>query len=231
MHRNDAEPIAIAVLARAPLPGIAKTRLIPALGGEGAASLHALMMRRAVETACAAAIGPVTVWATPDPTHPAFAALTARFGVGVASQPPGDLGSRMHAAFVARSPALVIGTDCPALTPAHLQQSAAVLREGGRAVLIPAEDGGYVLIGLRRPLRAMFDHLAWGTPTVMAETRARMVRNGLSWRELPPLWDVDRPEDLTRLPSIPDFAPAHPGGFEIACVREARDPSTNPGVA
>ena len=78
------EPVAIAVLAKAPLPGFAKTRLIPALGADGAASLQARLVARAVATACAAVIGPVTLWATPDESDPLFRAMDALFGVGLA---------------------------------------------------------------------------------------------------------------------------------------------------
>jgi glycosyltransferase A (GT-A) superfamily protein (DUF2064 family) len=95
-------------------------------------------------------------------------------------------------------PTLIIGTDCPALTPAHLQQAAAALSEND-AVLIPAEDGGYVLIGLRQPAPAVFAEIAWGSAQVLASTRQRLRHLGYSWHELPTLWDVDEAADLTRL--------------------------------
>jgi rSAM/selenodomain-associated transferase 1 len=197
--RQTVEPVAIAVLAKAPLPGLAKTRLIPALGADGAAALQEKLILRSVETASGAATGPVTVWATPDARHAVFDHVTSRFAVRIAHQPEGDLGVRMLAAFAAQSPALVIGTDCPLLTKQHLQDAAAALRQGLDATVIPAEDGGYVLIGLRRPEPRLFDAMAWSTDTVMAETRARMTRLGLASREFAPLWDVDRPEDVIRM--------------------------------
>jgi rSAM/selenodomain-associated transferase 1 len=193
------EPVAVAVLARAPVAGQAKTRLIPALGADGAAALQERLIERAIETACAAAIGPVTMWTTPAP-HPCFAALTSRHRVALAVQPEGDLGVRMLAACAAANgPAIVIGTDCPVLTPAHLRQAAGVLREGTDVVVIPAEDGGYVLIGSRRPQPGLFAAMTWSTDTVMAETRRRLAQEGLTWREPAQLWDVDRPEDIARL--------------------------------
>src|SRR5580692_3263884 len=141
LHGNP-EPVAVAILAKAPLPGLAKTRLAPALGPDGAAQLQARLIERAVETARAAEIGPVTLWAAPDQDHPAFQALAALFGVALARQPDGDLGARMLAAIAAaRGPALVIGTDCPALAPAHLRAAAEALVEVD-AVVIPVEDGG-----------------------------------------------------------------------------------------
>jgi rSAM/selenodomain-associated transferase 1 len=199
MPRAAAEPVAVAVLAKAPTPGLAKTRLIPALGAGGAAKLAARLIARAVATAQVAALGPVTLWCAPDESDPQFAALQREHGVTLARQPDGDLGARMHAAFVAADrPALVIGTDCPALTTAHLREAAEALR-GHDAVLVPAEDGGYVLIGLRRPCEALFSGMEWSVATVMDETRRRLRSLGLSWRELAPLWDVDTPEDVARL--------------------------------
>jgi rSAM/selenodomain-associated transferase 1 len=200
MRRAAPEPVGIAILAKAPVPGLAKTRLIPALGAGGAAALQEQLILRTVEIACAAATGPVTVWATPDASHAVFRNVAEKFAVGIVRQPDGDLGARMLAAVAAaQAPALVIGTDCPALTSGHLVDAAIALREGLDAVVIPAEDGGYVLIGLRRPEPALFADMTWSTDTVMTETRARIARLGLAVRELPPLWDVDRPEDLERM--------------------------------
>jgi rSAM/selenodomain-associated transferase 1 len=196
------EPVAVAVLAKAPLPGFAKTRLIPALGAEGAALLQARLVERAVANACAAVIGPVTLWATPDENHPLFQAIGAHFGVALARQGDGDLGTRMLAAMAAaNTPALVIGTDCPALTCEHLRAAADILR-GADAVVIPTEDGGYALIGMRVPARALFSDMQWSAPGVMEETRRRLSALGLTWQEPVTLWDVDLPEDLERLREI-----------------------------
>jgi hypothetical protein len=194
------EPVALAILAKAPVPGFAKTRLAPALGAERAATLQARFLERAVTTACSAQIGPVSVWAAPDPDHPAFQTLAAAFGVALLRQPDGDLGLRMLAALAAaRGPALVIGTDCPALTPAHLQAAADALAGGIDVVVVPVEDGGYALIGMREPRPQLFTDMPWSTAGVMAETRRRLARLGLSWREPARLWDVDGPDDLPRL--------------------------------
>jgi uncharacterized protein len=191
------EPIAIAVLSKA--PGSAKTRLQPVLGAEGAAALQTRLIARTLETALAAGTGPVTLWATPDETHPAFRTIVLRPGLALARQPEGDLGRRMEVALASACPALVIGTDCPALTPDHLRHAAEALRSGVEAVLIPVDDGGYALIGARNPHPQLFADMAWGTPTIMADTRRRMTDLGLSWRELEQLWDVDVPADLERL--------------------------------
>jgi rSAM/selenodomain-associated transferase 1 len=197
------EPVAVAMLAKAPLAGFAKTRLIPVLGADGAAVLQARLTERAAATACAAAIGPVTLWATPDETHPAIQALCAHLDIALARQGDGDLGARMLAAVAAANgPSLVIGTDCPALTSDHLRTAADILRGGADAVVVPAEDGGYALIGMRRAQPSLFCNMSWSTPDVMDETRQRLRQLGLSWQEPVTLWDVDVPADLERLRDI-----------------------------
>jgi rSAM/selenodomain-associated transferase 1 len=198
MNRVRADPLAIAVLARAPVPGAAKTRLIPRLGPEGAAALHARLVRHSLQTACAARLGPVTLWCAPNVSHPFFAACAAEFDVVLRPQPDGDLGARMHAAFVAHGPALLIGTDCPVITPNMLRACAAALTDHD-AVFLPAEDGGYGLVGLKRPEPSLFDDMDWGTDTVMDETRRRLAALSLTWAEPATIWDVDRPGDLDRL--------------------------------
>ncbi|MBX3657020.1 MAG: TIGR04282 family arsenosugar biosynthesis glycosyltransferase [Ramlibacter sp.] len=195
---------AVAVLAKAPVPGLAKTRLIPALGAAGAARAQRGFALQTLRTAAQAAIGPVTLWCAPDAQHRFFRALRERWGVACRPQPGGDIGQRMRAAMDAhwrqapRLPLLIIGTDCPGLAPLHLHQAADVLQTHD-AVLIPAEDGGYVLLGLREPLPTLFAGVDWSTPQVLAQTRARLQAAGATWRELPALWDVDEPADWQRL--------------------------------
>ncbi|HZD90690.1 MAG TPA: TIGR04282 family arsenosugar biosynthesis glycosyltransferase [Pseudolabrys sp.] len=196
--------IGVAVMAKAPIPGRAKTRLIPEIGAHAAAVLAQRLTERAVATAVAAEVGPVSLWCTPDPAHPAFQALAQQHPVTLWAQPDGDLGARMLACTV-RGPTLVIGSDCPALTPAHLLDAAHALGDA-HVVLIPAEDGGYVLIGTNNVQPGLFDGMTWGTATVLAETRRRIATIGLRAVELPPLWDVDTESDLARLErELPDL--------------------------
>lgn len=195
-------------MAKAPVPGLAKTRLIPCIGAHAAAVLQERLTERAVATALAAGIGPVTLWCAPDPIHPSFLELGTRQGIALKRQPDGDLGARMLAALAASGrPTLVIGTDCPAFTPAHLRAAADALRDGADVVLTPAEDGGYVLIGTRAPQPGLFTGMTWGTASVLAETRARIAALGLTSRELDMLWDVDTEPDLARLErELPELA-------------------------
>ena len=189
----------VIVFARAPVPGAAKTRLVPALGAEGAARLHARLVERTLATACAAGIGPVELCCAPDVTPPFFAACAARFGVALTAQGAGDLGERMHRALAAGLPAVLVGCDCPALAPAYLRAASNALREGCDLAFGPAEDGGYVLVAANRVPRETFADIPWGGPIVMAAQRSRLRALGLRWKELDVLWDVDRPDDLERL--------------------------------
>lgn len=193
-------PVAIAILAKAPVPGLVNTRLIPAIGAHAAAVLQERLTERAITTALGADVGPVTLWCAPDATHSTFLKLVMQKRIVLKPQPEGNLGARMLAATAAGSgPVLVIGTDCPALTELHLRGAANALREGNEVVIIPAEDGGYVLIGTRAPQPALFADIAWSTNTVLADTRTRIIEQRLALIEQPPLWDVDTEADLARL--------------------------------
>jgi rSAM/selenodomain-associated transferase 1 len=205
------QSVQVAIMAKAPIAGLAKTRLIPVLGASGAARLQRRLTRMTVACALDARLGAVTVWCTPDDRHRFFRALSRTAGVQLRVQCAGDLGDRMHHAFglhCARGPLLVVGTDCPVLRPGHLRQAARALVAGDDAVFHPAEDGGYVLVGLRAPQPALFDGMAWSTSNVMAATRARAQAQGLHIREFETLWDVDLPDQLERLDAW--FAKAGP---------------------
>ena len=196
---------AVVVFAKAPVAGTVKTRLAGALGAAGAARLAARMLESAAACAGEAALGPVEVCCAPDASHPAFTALTRTPGpVALTEQGGGDLGQRMHRAFervlAEQAAAILIGTDAPALDANYLRDAAAALQQHD-AVVGPAVDGGYVLIGLRRPAAALFKAVDWSTPRVLAQTREQLSRLGWSWAELAPLHDIDEPADLRHLPA------------------------------
>ena len=192
----------VAVFAKAPIPGQVKTRLAKTLGDAGAARFHGVLVKRALASAVASGVGAVELHCAPDASHVFFSECAAEFGVSLHAQVGADLGARLEnafaGAFAAGSPLVIIGSDCPALAPADLQAAAAALAAND-AVLVPAEDGGYVLIGLARPVEGLFEGIAWGTDAVLAQTRDRLVRARARAHELPALWDVDRPEDYERL--------------------------------
>jgi len=193
---------AVSIFAKAPVPGFAKTRLVSAIGAESAARLQERLLVRTVEKVSRSGLGPTSLWCAPDQGHPLFNDLAKRHSLQLHDQTGIHLGARMFAAFralTAAQPLLLIGTDCPSLEVAHLRTAAQALERGDDAVFLPAEDGGYVLVGLRRPVPELFREMPWGTDRVMEESRSRMRRLGMSWSEPATLWDIDRPEDLLRL--------------------------------
>lgn len=202
MHRKAAD-CRVLVFAKAPIEGRVKTRLIPAIGAAQAAALQALLTHRALATAYAAAVGPVELYCAPSSRYRFFRECATEFGAALKDQGRGNLGSRMARAFQtaldrSRS-AIAIGSDCPALRPSDIARSADLLAEGFDAVIVPAEDGGYVLLGLARFSPRLFARIAWGQASVLAETRDRLRSLQWRWHELPVSWDVDRPEDYERL--------------------------------
>lgn len=185
----------LAIFARYPTPGAAKTRLIPAIGADGAARVH----RRLVERTVAAARNSGLVFELRVTGAPmgAFADWLGE-DVALVEQGDGDLGARL--ARVA-APAIVIGSDAPGLTSTLLAEAAAALltRE---AVIGPALDGGYTLLGFRQPVPFVFAEMVWSTDTVFEETMRRLRARGIEPWVLPALGDIDRPEDLAAWPEL-----------------------------
>lgn len=197
----------IAIFTRAPVPGAAKTRLIPLLGEEGAASAQRQMTWRTLQTACAVPGATVSLWCAGDIRHPFLQECASRFGVPCLPQAEGDLGQRMahclQTALSTHCKVLLIGTDCPAFDVGTLGAASLAL-DAARMVFTPAEDGGYVLVGARHGGLALgcFMDVPWSTAQVMAQTRERLQeagwRSGQDWLEMPALWDVDTPADYLR---------------------------------
>ena len=191
----------IIVFARAPEPGMAKTRLMPLIGAEGAARFHGSMIRHTLGTALNARIGPVELHCAPDTQHAFFRICAGRYRAALFPQIGADLGARMQRAFehglAAHRRVIIIGCDCPLLKTYHLREAQSALADHD-AVFVPAEDGGYALIGLRRCDARLFDGIEWGGDSVMASTRERLRDLNWRWHELETLWDIDRPEDYQR---------------------------------
>ena len=194
----------IIVFAKAPVAGFVKTRLIPALGAEGAANLARDMLRHTLAQALAAGAQAVELCMSPAPRDPAWQGVALPQSVEPSDQGSGDLGARMSRAVeralaLGQGPVLLIGTDCPALDAAQIKEAARQLTHHD-AVLLPAADGGYVLLGLQAPCPGLFTDMAWSTPVVATETLSRMVRVGLNVWQGPTLHDIDEPSDLPYLP-------------------------------
>lgn len=194
----------IIVFAKAPVAGLAKTRLIPALGATGAARLAALMLTHAVEQALVSEVGTVEVCVTPAPDDPLWSGLLPQHpALRISDQGHGDLGERMaraaQRALDAGQAVLLMGTDCPDLSAERIRMAAACLLTSD-AALVPAFDGGYVLMALNRFDASLFHDIAWSTSSVAQVTRSRMGQLGWSATTLPTLHDIDEPDDLRWLP-------------------------------
>jgi rSAM/selenodomain-associated transferase 1 len=207
--------IALIIFAKAPVAGQAKTRMIPALGAQGSTGLAQQLLLHAVQQAAQVPWDTLELCVSPDTTHPAFAlaqdlvqksTATPQSPLTLSPQGDGELGQRMHRALVRglsrHAAVLLMGTDAPGLTAQVLEQAAQSLQTHD-AVFVPAHDGGYALVGLRRPAPELFEDMVWSTASVMAETRIRAHQAGLHWCELAPVHDMDEPTYLHHLP--PDW--------------------------
>jgi uncharacterized protein len=191
----------IMVFCKAPVAGQVKTRLIPPLTAEEAAQLHCELTERTLLTATCNSLSPVQLWCAIDINHPFFAGLE-QSGIERKIQQGKDLGERMCHAFSETltkfKAAIIIGCDCPSLTSDDLDQALAFLSQNERCAIAPAEDGGYVLIGLTQQQAYLFNNMPWGTDKVMTLTEARLQSRQINYRLLKTQWDVDTEADLLR---------------------------------
>ena len=191
------------IFCKAPIPGQVKTRLTPALTPQQAAHVHIELTHRTIKTAISSQLCPIQLWCSPSIEHDFFKTAAKNHPISLHQQSAGDLGEKMHHAFSTAFKnykyAIIIGCDCPSLTTDDLQQSLHALYSKNDIVLAPAEDGGYVLIGLNKPHAELFKNMPWGTTKVLNKTRNRIVAAKLNCYELNQHWDVDTIEDLNRL--------------------------------
>lgn len=195
--------VRVVIFAKAPRPGEVKTRLIPALGPQGAATLARRLLHHAIEQALLADIGTVELCRTPD-DEDAWKSVDAPATVAQSAQGAGDLGERLarssERVIGTGSAVLLIGTDCPGLDARALRRLAGSLEEADAAIT-PAADGGYVALALNRYHPRLFAHIDWSTSTVASETLRRFNELGWRTRVLPILRDIDEPADLRWLPA------------------------------
>ena len=186
---------AIALFAKFPRAGKAKTRLIPALGADRAASVHRRLAERTLETVRQSGL-PFAVWTTGG-AHGEFRDWLGS-DVSLIDQGEGDLGARLARV---PAPAIVLGADIPDLSQRHLRDAAEML-ETHPAVIGPAADGGYYLLGFRQPLPFLWADMRWGGDTVLGDTLDRLRENDVPFAMLDTLRDCDRPEDLAHWPDL-----------------------------
>lgn len=195
----------IIVFAKAPIAGQCKTRLIPALGDVGAAELHHRLVHRTLQTATQTALSPVELWCADELEHDFYVDCQKRYGLQLKQQVGRDVGERMaHAlnkTLEHSDAAILIGCDCPSLRSQELDEALSALYAGSQCVVTPAEDGGYVLVGLNRPCNAIFEGIHWGSDTVMGDTRRQLTNNKIRWHEMAAHHDIDLPIDLIHLPA------------------------------
>ena len=185
--------------AKQPVTGRVKTRLMPELGAEKARQVHERLVVHVWRQLNASAVAPVELWVDGLATQAFFNALEptpARLFV----QEGDDLGARMHHALASALEyseySILVGSDCPVIDASYLLEAVEALQQGNDVVLGPADDGGYVLIGLSKVIPALFQSIDWGTDRVLAQTRSKLQKAGCSWHELAERWDVDRPGDV-----------------------------------
>ena len=193
----------IIIFAKAPEAGKTKTRLIPALGAEGAAELHKRMSQHIIDKMLASNLAPVELQCYPNSQHEFFLRLLDKHCIELHRQQGDDLGERMSNAMMKAltnyKHAIIIGTDAPALSETYLKSAIEQLKSGVDVVIGPAEDGGYVLIGLSRHNPDIFENIDWGTEQVLDQTLDRINKSKLGLHTLDVLWDVDTPNDLWKL--------------------------------
>ena len=192
----------ILLFAKAPTPGQVKTRLGKAIGDDEAARVYTLWMEAIVQRLAAARLAPLELWVSPNAELPLFRRLVETCGVELRIQPGGDLGQRMHQVMMhtlaLHRQAVLIGSDCPVMQADYVERALKAMDQGIDTVIGPAEDGGYVLLGLRQDVPSLFTNIPWSTKQVMQMTRRQLMAAGQLWAELETLWDIDSPEDYRR---------------------------------
>ena len=203
---SDADPKRhLLVFARVPIPGGVKTRLIPTLGEAGATAVYRRLLRDTLESCARVRNVRRELWLDQAVSDPELNETASRLGLSLHLQRGADLGARMQHAFAdvferARS-AVLIGSDCPEYDRDYIEAAFQAL-ERHDAVLGPAADGGYVLIGLKRVEARLFNDIPWGTADVLETTRDRLRRLRWTWLELDSKQDIDEAQDLLRFPYL-----------------------------
>lgn len=189
------------IFAKAPIAGQVKTRLIPALGADGACELYQKLLCHTLDQTRHWP-GKRLLYCAPDTQYPFLQEQAKEHHLTLRRQSGGDLGERMANALADYpTGALLIGTDCPLLDCSHLHQANMALDQHDVAIL-PSEDGGYVLIGQRTPTPVPFAGMSWSHADVLADTEKRLADAGLNLWLGPMLWDLDEPGDLPRLAAL-----------------------------
>lgn len=197
----------LVIMAKQPLPGMAKTRIGATLGNDYAATLaeqflhYTLVKAQRLNDELDFHVQPI-LCVSPQ-INRYFKSLATHFSTGLIAQTEGDLGARMQSAtnyaLSQASHVIIIGTDCPALNAHHIHQARKAL-DHVDVYLQPAQDGGYVLIAFKENLSCLFKNKPWSTPELLETTLAELTHVGMSYELGDYLNDIDEADDLVHLP-------------------------------
>jgi len=193
------------IFSKSPVPGQVKTRLMPVLSEDSAAKLHSYMLEKTIKLAKKSELASIDLYCAPDTNHIFFKYLEQEYKINLKPQTGKDLGERMfnalNDALKTHNSTVLIGTDCPAMQTDYLQQSFEQLEMNKNDIVIgPVDDGGYVLIGARKINKLLFEDIDWSTEHVFSQTLGKISKLGWKHHELAPIWDLDTPADLQRIP-------------------------------
>ena len=188
------------VFTKAPEAGKVKTRLIPGIGSNRATNIYKQLLKKTIHTVRKSDLSEIHLYVDGNINHSFFREIRRRHPVRLYQQQGNDLGQRMfrtfHKVLKKYSYAVLIGSDCPGLSTADLNQAKESLAQGMDIVLGPANDGGYYLIGLSKNDVRLFNKIRWGGSTVFDDTMSRVERLGWQYSILAQHWDLDRTADL-----------------------------------
>jgi uncharacterized protein len=192
----------ILLFAKAPVAGKVNTRLIADIGVLAATKLQHDLIDQRLSMLTQANLCAVSLMCSPDVQDDYFMHCKELYPITLLAQSGPDLGVRMlnaiKQALQQYKYCIVIGTDAPALDEVLIRQAIERLKKDSEVVFVPAEDGGYVLVGLQKPYEFLFQDISWGSAEVMRQSRSKLKKNGISFNELDTCWDIDRLEDYRR---------------------------------
>ncbi|MCW8922712.1 MAG: TIGR04282 family arsenosugar biosynthesis glycosyltransferase [Gammaproteobacteria bacterium] len=198
----------VQVFAKAPVAGEVNTRLIPDIGEAAATELQKELIVKRLENLNNNNLCSTQLWCAPDTSHAFFQDCKQQYDIELYQQQGTDLGERMSSAIEQGlenfKRVVLIGTDAPSLTVDHIEQAIKQL-DGHDVVIGPAEDGGYVLVGMSRCCGKVFRSVPWGSDVVLEVTRDKIKEYNLISFELEPCWDIDRVEDYWRYKNAGDL--------------------------
>ncbi len=192
----------ILLFAKAPVEGNVNTRLIPDIGVQAATKLQYDLIHQRLLMLAKADLSALHLMCAPDTQDECFLRCKQQYPITLIEQSGCDIGARMLNAvktgLLHYKYCIVIGTDAPALDEEIIKQAIDVLQAGTEVVFVPAEDGGYVLVGLQQAYDFLFQEISWGSAEVMQQSKNKLDENNISYKELATCWDIDRLEDYQR---------------------------------